>query len=96
VHHCAAGDAAGQGLTIVYLSAQREHFLSHVVSCFAGFSDKKGSGSAKMLTSVSPCCWGGASTAQAGRSPLILSQARQCHLSLFPALAQEKIIIRCF
>jgi len=33
-----------QGPTLVHCSAQREHFLSHVVWCFAGFSDKNGSG----------------------------------------------------
>jgi hypothetical protein len=33
-----------QGLTLVHNSAQREHFLSHVLGCFAGFSDKNGSG----------------------------------------------------
>jgi hypothetical protein len=33
-----------QGLTLVHFSAQREHFLSHVVGCLAGFSDKNGSG----------------------------------------------------
>jgi hypothetical protein len=33
-----------QGLTLVHFSAQREHFLSHVLGCFAGFSDKIGSG----------------------------------------------------
>jgi hypothetical protein len=32
------------GLTLVRFSAQREHFLSHVVGCFADFSDKNGSG----------------------------------------------------
>jgi hypothetical protein len=36
--------ACAQGLTLVHFSAQREHFLSHVVGCFAGFSDKNGSG----------------------------------------------------
>jgi 5'-3' exonuclease len=30
----------GLGLTLVHSSAQREHFLSHVVGCFAGISDK--------------------------------------------------------
>ena len=44
-----------QGLTLVHFSAQREHSLSHVVGCFAGFSDKNGSGLAMMWTSVSPC-----------------------------------------
>jgi len=29
-----------QGLTVVHFSAQREHFMSHIVGCFAGFSDK--------------------------------------------------------
>ena len=33
-----------QGLTLVHLSAQREHFMSHVLGCFAGFSDRNGSG----------------------------------------------------
>ena len=28
-----------QGLTLVHCSAQREHFVCHVVGCFAGFSD---------------------------------------------------------
>jgi hypothetical protein len=32
-----------QGLTLVHCSAQREHFLSHVVGYVAGFSDKNGS-----------------------------------------------------
>jgi hypothetical protein len=36
--------ARRQGLTLVHFSAQRERFLSHVVWCFAGFSDKNGSG----------------------------------------------------
>jgi hypothetical protein len=36
--------ADGQGLRLVHLSAQREHFWSHVLGCFAGFSDKNGSG----------------------------------------------------
>jgi hypothetical protein len=36
--------AVDQGLTLVHFSAQREHFLSHVVECFAGFSDTNGSG----------------------------------------------------
>jgi hypothetical protein len=35
---------SGQGLTLVHFSGQREHFMSHVVECFAGFSDKNGSG----------------------------------------------------
>ena len=47
--------AGSQGLTPVHFLAQREQFLSHVVGCFAGFSDKNGSGCAKMCTSVSPC-----------------------------------------
>jgi hypothetical protein len=34
----------GQGLTHVHFSAQREHLLSHVMGCLAGFSDKNGSG----------------------------------------------------
>jgi hypothetical protein len=34
-------DKHGQGLTLVHFPAQREHFLSHVVGCFASFSDKK-------------------------------------------------------
>jgi hypothetical protein len=34
--------ACRQGLTLVHFSAQREHFLSHVVGCFAAFSDKNG------------------------------------------------------
>ena len=33
-----------KGLTLVHFSAQREHFSSHVVRCFASFSDKNGSG----------------------------------------------------
>jgi hypothetical protein len=37
-------EAVQQGLTLVNISAKREHFLSHVVGCFAGFSDKNGSG----------------------------------------------------
>ena len=36
--------ASGQGLTLVHLSAQREHLLFHVLGCFASFSDKNGSG----------------------------------------------------
>jgi len=36
--------ALGQGLTLVHFSAQREHFLSHVVRCFVGLSDKNGPG----------------------------------------------------
>ena len=36
--------AAAQGLTLLHFSAQCEHFLSHVVGCFAGFSDKNSSG----------------------------------------------------
>jgi hypothetical protein len=36
--------AVQQGLTLVHFSAQREHFWSNVVVCFAGFSDKHGSG----------------------------------------------------
>jgi len=36
--------AAGQGLTLVHFSAEREHFMSHVLGCFAGFSGKSGSG----------------------------------------------------
>ena len=35
---------ARQGLTLVHFSAQREHFLSHVLGCFAGSSDENGSG----------------------------------------------------
>jgi len=31
-----------KGLKVVHFSAQREHFLSHVVGCFAGFSDENG------------------------------------------------------
>jgi hypothetical protein len=41
---CDDEDAEDQGLTLVHISAQREHFLCHVVGCFAGFSDKNGSG----------------------------------------------------
>jgi len=33
-----------QGLTLVHFSAQREHCLSHVEGCFAGFSETNGSG----------------------------------------------------
>jgi hypothetical protein len=33
-----------QGLTLAHCYAQREHFLSPVLGCFAGFSDKNGSG----------------------------------------------------
>jgi hypothetical protein len=43
-----------QGLALVHFSAPREHFVSHVLGCFAGFSVKKGSGLAKIWTSVSP------------------------------------------
>jgi hypothetical protein len=32
--------ARRQGLTIVHFTAQREHFLSHVLGCLAGFSAK--------------------------------------------------------
>jgi hypothetical protein len=36
---------AGRGLhSQVHISASREHFLSHVLGYFAGFSDKHGSG----------------------------------------------------
>jgi hypothetical protein len=34
--------AAQQGLTLIHILAQREQFLSHVLRCFAGFSDKNG------------------------------------------------------
>jgi len=34
----------GQGLTLVHFTAQRVHRLSHVLGCFAGFSDKNSSG----------------------------------------------------
>ena len=40
----AVAHTAQAGLTLVHFSAQREHFLSHVSGCFAGFSDKYGSG----------------------------------------------------
>jgi hypothetical protein len=33
-----------QGLTLVHVSAQLQHFLPHVEGCFAGFRDKNGSG----------------------------------------------------
>ena len=52
---CLAPAASFQGLTLVHVSAQREHFLSHLLRCFAGVSDNNGLGWAKMWTSVSPC-----------------------------------------
>ena len=33
-----------QGLTLVHFSAQRQHYFTHVVRCFAGFSDQHSSG----------------------------------------------------
>jgi hypothetical protein len=33
-----------QGLTLLHFSDHREHSLSHVVGCFAGFSYKSASG----------------------------------------------------
>ena len=39
----AGGVTEHQGLTLVHFSAQREHFLSHVVGCFAVFSGTNGS-----------------------------------------------------
>ena len=33
-----------QGLTLIHFSAQREHFLSHVLGGLAGFSDENDSG----------------------------------------------------
>jgi hypothetical protein len=37
-------DGGGQGLTLVHARAQREHFLSYAVGCFAVISVKNGSG----------------------------------------------------
>jgi len=44
LQHMLTQESCGQGLTLVHFSAQREHFMSHVLGCFAGLSDKNGSG----------------------------------------------------
>jgi len=66
-----------QGLTLVHFSAQREHFFSRVVECFAGFSDKNGSGLAKMWTSVSPWLEGAEQMAERGQGLTLIHFSAQ-------------------